>query len=70
MMGDLDPGRAAVDNRADPLLLIVGESFVTQGCRLLREARRGCCVMLEAQLAESGCSLIWMQESELGKRCF
>lgn len=26
--------------------------------------------MLEAQLAESGCSLIWMQESELGERCF
>nr|XP_020137929.1 CBP80/20-dependent translation initiation factor isoform X2 [Microcebus murinus] len=43
---------AATDNESRPLPPIVRESFVMPGA-VVREARRGCCVMLEAQLAES-----------------
>lgn len=42
---------AAVDNKR-PFPSIVRESFVTPAA-VIREARQGCCVMLEAQLAES-----------------
>lgn len=44
--------RAAGDNESRPLPPIVRESFVMLAA-VVREARRGCCVMLEAQLAES-----------------
>lgn len=47
-----DRAGAAVDNKSRPLPPIVRESFVTLAA-VVREARRGCCVMLEAQLAES-----------------
>lgn len=43
---------AAVDNEGRPLPPIVRESFVMPAA-VIREARQGCCVMLEAQLAES-----------------
>lgn len=43
---------ATVDNKRRPLPPIVRESFVTPAA-VIREARQGCCVMLEAQLAES-----------------
>lgn len=44
---------AAADNKRRPFPPIVRESFVTPAA-VIREARQGCCVMLEAQLAESG----------------
>lgn len=63
---------AALDNERRPLPPIVRESFVTPAA-VIREARQGCCVMLEAQLAKSSNG----QErasagtfSELGERPF
>lgn len=48
----VDRGGAAVDNKETSSSIVRG-SFVMPLAAVVREARRGCCVMLEAQLAES-----------------